>query len=50
MEAQIRAHGIAALVLGPLSGTPYKIYAVQADALGVNIWQFLAVSLPARPC
>jgi len=37
-----------ALVYGPLTGTPYKIYAVQAGALGMDLGALLVVSVPAR--
>lgn len=40
--------GLIAVVLGPLSGTPYKIYAVQAGELGISVWGFMLVSIPAR--
>lgn len=29
-------------------GTPYKIYAVQAGGLGIGLWGFMLVSIPAR--
>ncbi len=37
-----------ALVYGPLTGTPYKIYAAQAGALGMDLGALLVVSVPAR--
>jgi membrane protein YqaA with SNARE-associated domain len=40
--------GLAALFLGPLSGVPYKIYAVESGALGLGIPLFLLISIPAR--
>lgn len=40
--------GLVAVLLGPLSGTPYKIYAVQAGGLGIGLWGFMLVSIPAR--
>jgi membrane protein YqaA with SNARE-associated domain len=46
--AQLRAQGVAAVFLGPIRGTPYKVYAVQAGVLAINLPLFLAVSLPAR--
>lgn len=36
------------MVLGPLSGTPFKVYAVQAAAGGVGFPAFLGASIPAR--
>lgn len=40
--------GLAALFMGPLTGTPYKLYAVAAGAQGANLAAFLLVSVPAR--
>lgn len=40
--------GIISVLFGPLSGTPYKIYAVQAAGQGVSLWLFLLISIPAR--
>lgn len=40
--------GLVALFLGPLSGVPYKIYAVESGALGLGIPLFLLISIPAR--
>jgi membrane protein YqaA with SNARE-associated domain len=48
VEEQIRSQGIAAVFLGPITGTPYKVYAVQAGAKHVSLVLFLLVSLPAR--
>ncbi len=52
MQAGVRAslaeHGLAALFLGPLTGTPYKPYAVAAGQQGVSPAAFLLVSVPAR--
>jgi membrane protein YqaA with SNARE-associated domain len=41
-------HGLAALFLGPLTGTPYKLYAVAAGQAGLSLAAFLLVSIPAR--
>lgn len=46
--SQIESVGLKALFLGPLSGTPYKIYAVEAANLGYGLGIFLLISLPAR--
>jgi hypothetical protein len=46
--AELRGHGARSLFLGPLTGKPYKIYAVEAAAGGVGLLPFLAVSVPAR--
>ena len=36
------------LMLGALSGTPYKLYAVEAGARGIDVFLFVALSIPAR--
>jgi membrane protein YqaA with SNARE-associated domain len=38
----------AALFTGAVSGVPYKIYAVEAGAAGINLPGFLALSIGAR--
>ncbi len=48
VQKQLADSGITALFLGPLGGTPYKIYAVEAANLGYGLAIFLAVSIPAR--
>ena len=40
--------GLSALFLGPLSGTPYKLYAVAAGQQALDPVAFLGVSVPAR--
>lgn len=42
-----RAHGVGAVFLGPLSGIPYKIYAVEAPRF-LRRAVFLACTIPAR--
>ncbi len=37
-----------AIIFGPLSGTPYKLYAAQAAPAGFPFFWFLLVSIPAR--
>ncbi len=44
----IAVRGAWAVFLGPLSGTPYKIYAVESAARGLSLSRFLAISVPAR--
>lgn len=44
----LRRDGLRALVLGPLAGVPYKLFAVEWGALGGSPWPFLAISVPAR--
>ncbi|HXP31308.1 MAG TPA: hypothetical protein VN832_09480 [Stellaceae bacterium] len=48
VQGDIRASGLSAMVLGPLSGTPYKIYAAAAGAQGVPYPLFLVASVLAR--
>lgn len=45
---QLREQGALALFTGPLTGVPYKIYAVQSGAQQASLWLFLAISVPAR--
>ncbi|MDO6386885.1 YqaA family protein [Uliginosibacterium sp. 31-12] len=45
---QLRDEGLFALFIGPLTGTPYKIYAAMAGALALNPLLFFAISIPAR--
>ena len=45
---QLDSRGINALFIGPLIGTPYKIYALEAAAAGFGMPVFLLVSIPAR--
>ncbi len=40
--------GLGAVLLGPLQGQPYKIYAVEWGAIRGNLPAFLGVSVPAR--
>lgn len=42
------AHDLWPIFVGPLAGTPYKIYAAQAGALDLPASLFLFVSVPAR--
>lgn len=48
VQSQIEENGLVALFLGPLRGTPYKIYAVEAANLGYGLAVFLLISIPAR--
>jgi membrane protein YqaA with SNARE-associated domain len=40
--------GPLAIVLGPLTATPYKTYALQASAVGMPYWLFLLITPIAR--
>lgn len=48
VRRDVAARGLVALLLGPLSGTPYKLYAVESAALHRSFALFLLVSVPAR--
>lgn len=48
VEAELRDHGPAAMLLGPVRGTPYKIYARTAGLQGEPLPAVLAWSVPAR--
>jgi membrane protein YqaA with SNARE-associated domain len=45
---QINEIGLMAVLLGPLKGIPYKIYAVEWGARGGSILAFMLISIPAR--
>ena len=45
---QIDERGLVAILIGPLKGIPYKIYAVEWGARGGSLAGFLLVSIPAR--
>jgi hypothetical protein len=44
----LSGRGVTAILLGPLSGNPYKIYAIQAHQTGIPVAAFLLISIPAR--
>lgn len=48
VQAQLTATGLIALFVGPLIGTPYKIYALEAAVLQLGYLPFLLISIPAR--
>ena len=48
VQTQLTRKGLAALLLGPGMGIPYKIYAVECGARRSNELTFLLVSIPAR--
>jgi len=45
---QLQDSGLVALFIGPLVGTPYKLYAIEAAQLGYGLFIFLLISIPAR--
>lgn len=48
VRLQLENSGLISLFRGPLTGTPYKIYALEAGSLGYGLASFLLVSFPAR--
>ncbi len=48
VRSELAESGLVALFVGPLRGTPYKIYALEAAQLGFGLGFFLLVSVPAR--
>ena len=48
VAGQISQSGLLAVLLGPLKGIPYKIYAVEWGAQNKNITALLLISIPAR--
>lgn len=45
---EVRRRGLLAVFLGPLSGTPYKLYAGEAGRRDLPLPGLLLVSIPAR--
>jgi membrane protein YqaA with SNARE-associated domain len=45
---QLATRGFTAVLLGPLQGIPYKIFAVEAGARHRSLAAFLLISIPAR--
>ena len=48
VNQQIVDYGAIAVFIGPVTGTPYKIYAVEAASAGVGLLSFALISIPAR--
>ncbi len=48
VESGLDDTGSWAMFLGPITGTPYKLYAVLAPGAGIGLLWFLLVSVPAR--
>lgn len=48
VDRQMSEHGLPALMIGPFTGTPYKLYARSAGVQGLGLPGFLAWSVPAR--
>lgn len=47
-HADMVEDGAIATVFGPLTATPYKVYAVQASDAGIPFWLFMAITPIAR--
>lgn len=45
---ELEQTGALAVLLGPTSGTPYKLYAITAPSAGMSLPIFLAITVPAR--
>ena len=48
VQGQLDSRGLLALFIGPLIGTPYKIYALESAGAGYGLLIFLLISIPAR--
>lgn len=48
VENDLVESGPYAILVGPLSGTPYKIFATQSYDAGIDYFSFFMVSIPAR--
>jgi membrane protein YqaA with SNARE-associated domain len=48
VESGLADTGAWAMFVGPLTGTPYKLYAVLAPPAGIDLVTFLLISVPAR--
>jgi membrane protein YqaA with SNARE-associated domain len=48
VHADLEGKGAAAMIIGSLTGVPYKIYAVLAPGVGLQLPLFLLISVPAR--
>ena len=44
----LQRDGYLAVLLGPLAGTPYKVYAVESGRLGMSLAGLWAITVPAR--
>lgn len=48
VRGRVGRSGFTALFLGPLLGTPYKLYAAEAGRRRLPLSRFLLISIPAR--
>lgn len=47
-HGELLTDGPISIILGPLSATPFKVYAVQAAAAGIPYWIFVLITPIAR--
>ncbi len=48
VQQQFNLHGVTAVLSGPFSGVPYKIYSVEAALLGIPLLNYLFYSILSR--
>ena len=48
VSSQVSENGLLAVLLGPMKGIPYKIYAVEWGSLEGSLVTFMLISIPAR--
>lgn len=48
VDAQMRDHGLPAMMIGPFTGTPYKLYARSAAVQGMPLSGLAVWTVPAR--
>lgn len=48
VEENLEAHGLIAMIFGPLRGIPYKTFAIYATETGIDFTSFFIASIPAR--
>ncbi len=48
VATQLAGHGVLAIFVGPLTGTPYKLYAAHAADANIGWIVFMLMSVPAR--
>ena len=48
VECSLKQNGLIAMILGPIRGIPYKVYAIYAPYTGIGMIKFLIASIPAR--
>lgn len=48
VDHQLRTRGFSALMIGPFTGTPYKLYARSAGTQGLPVGRLMAWTAPAR--